>query len=85
MDQGTQTVGTRLREIREARGKTLVVIAGISESYLSLLGTGKRAEPALADRGSGQRAGGLTERAVRPGRLTATGRSRCRVGHRCDP
>ncbi|MGH3857577.1 MAG: helix-turn-helix domain-containing protein [Pseudonocardiaceae bacterium] len=46
MEQDTQTVGTRLREIREARGKTLLVIAGlagISESYLSLLETGKRA------------------------------------------
>ncbi|MGH3867702.1 MAG: helix-turn-helix domain-containing protein [Pseudonocardiaceae bacterium] len=46
MDQGPQTVGARLREIREARGKTLLVIAGlagISESYLSQLETGKRA------------------------------------------
>jgi transcriptional regulator with XRE-family HTH domain len=46
MDQDIRTVGTRLREIREDRGKTLAVIAGlagISESYLSLLENGKRA------------------------------------------
>jgi transcriptional regulator with XRE-family HTH domain len=46
MDHDTRAVGARLREIREARGKTLTVIAGlagISESYLSLLETGKRA------------------------------------------
>ncbi|MGH3898062.1 MAG: helix-turn-helix domain-containing protein [Pseudonocardiaceae bacterium] len=41
-----ETIGRRLRRIREARGKSLVVIAGlagISESYLSMLETGKRA------------------------------------------
>lgn len=41
-----QAMGHRLREIRDARGKSLSVIAGlagISESYLSLLETGKRA------------------------------------------
>jgi transcriptional regulator with XRE-family HTH domain len=46
MDQDTRTVGARLREIRKARDKSLTVIsglAGISESYLSLLETGKRA------------------------------------------
>lgn len=47
MDDGeARTVGRKLREIREARGKTLVVIAGlagITESYLSLLENGKRA------------------------------------------
>jgi Helix-turn-helix domain len=43
MDRDTRTVGARLREIRKARGKSLTVIAGlagISESYLSLLETG---------------------------------------------
>lgn len=46
LDQDTRAIGARLRQIREARGKSLAVIAGlagISESYLSLLETGKRA------------------------------------------
>ncbi|MGH3912015.1 MAG: helix-turn-helix domain-containing protein [Pseudonocardiaceae bacterium] len=45
-DEEARTIGRRLREIREARGKTLEVIAGlagITESYLSLLENGKRA------------------------------------------
>lgn len=45
-DQDTKDVGARLREIREYRGKSLAVIAGlagISESYLSMLERGVRA------------------------------------------
>ncbi|MGH3936322.1 MAG: helix-turn-helix domain-containing protein [Pseudonocardiaceae bacterium] len=46
MDEDAQAIGARLREIREARGKSLAVIAGlagITEAYLSMLETGKRA------------------------------------------
>lgn len=46
LDQDTRAIGARLREIREARGKSQAVIAGlagITEPYLSMLETGKRA------------------------------------------
>ena len=46
MDQDARAVGARLRAIREYRGKALAVVAGlagITEGYLSMLETGKRA------------------------------------------
>jgi len=46
LDQDARAIGARLREIREARGKSQAVIAGlagITEPYLSMLETGKRA------------------------------------------
>jgi transcriptional regulator with XRE-family HTH domain len=42
---GARTIGRRLREIRHWRGKPLRVVAelaGITESYLSLIERGKR-------------------------------------------
>ncbi|MGH4010736.1 MAG: helix-turn-helix domain-containing protein [Pseudonocardiaceae bacterium] len=45
MDDDARTIGRRLREIRQWRGKSLRVVAelaGITESYLSLLERGKR-------------------------------------------